>query len=143
MQGNPANKVQTVLYVRVSTEEQRQGLLIDSQIEEVECFANSQHWEVAGIYKDDGWTGSILARPELDRLRDDAAKGLFQRVLINDVDRLARDVTHLGIIKRDLERHGVQVIFRKLPGEQSPAYNLMVNILGSFAEFEKEQIADR
>jgi site-specific DNA recombinase len=143
MQGNPANNIRTVLYVRVSTEEQRQGLTIDSQIEELERFANSQHWEVAEIYKEDGWTGSILARPELDRLRDAAAKGLFQRVLINDIDRLARDVTHLGIIKRDLERHNVQVIFRKLPGEQSPAYNLMVNILGSFAEFEKEQIADR
>ncbi len=121
MQGNPANNVRTVLYVRVSTEEQREGKTIDSQIEELKRFANSQHWEVAEIYRDEGWTGGILARPELDRLRDDASKGLFLRVSINDIDRLARDVTHLGIIKRDLERHGVQVIFRKLPGEQSPA----------------------
>src|SRR5439155_15196819 len=77
------------------------------------------------------------------RLRDDAAKGLFDGIIINDVDRLARDVTHLGIIKRDLEKHHVQVIFRKLPAEQSPTNNLMVNILGSFAEFERELIADR
>src|SRR5229473_8331546 len=131
------------LYARVSTEEQREGQTIDSQIAELERFANDQHWEVAGIYKDDGWSGGILARPDLDRLRDDASKGLFTRVLINDVDRLARDVTHLGVIKRDLERHGVQVIFRKLPAEHSPTHNLMVNILGSFAEFERELIADR
>lgn len=137
-------KTKTVaLYGRVSTEEQREGQNIDSQIGELERFAASNAWPIAGIYKDEGWSGSVLARPELDRLRDDASKGLFDAVVFNDVDRLARDVTHLGIIKRDLERHGVQVIFRKLPTESSPSYNLMVNILGSFAEFERELIADR
>jgi len=47
------------------------------------------------------------------------AKGAFQAVLVNDVDRLARDVSHLGIVKRDLESQNVSVIFRKLPGEQA------------------------
>jgi site-specific DNA recombinase len=131
------------LYCRVSTEEQREGQTIESQTAELEKFAADKGWTVVGTYKDDGWSGSLIARPELDRLRDDASKALFQAVLINDVDRLARDVTHLGVIKRDLERHGVRVVFRKLPGEQSPTQNLLVNILGSFAEFEKELIADR
>lgn len=98
---------------------------------------------LSSLYKDEGWSGGVMARPELDRLRDDAGKALFDAVLINDVDRLARDVTHLGVIKRDLERLGVRVIFRKLPSETSPTHNLMVNILGSFAEFERELIADR
>jgi Recombinase/Resolvase, N terminal domain len=40
-------------------------------------------------------------------------------------------------------RKAVQVVFRKLPAEQSPTHNLMVNILGSFAEFERELILDR
>ncbi len=84
-----------------------------------------------------------MARPELDRLRDDSTKSMFDAVLVNDVDRVARDVAHLGIIKRDFERKKVNLIFRKLPGEQSPTHNLMVNILGSFAEFEKELINDR
>jgi DNA invertase Pin-like site-specific DNA recombinase len=76
-----------------------------------------------------------LARPELDRLRDDASKGAFDAVLINDVDRLARDVSHLGIVQRDFERRGS--ILRKLPTEISPTHNLRVTILGSFAEFEQ------
>src|SRR2546426_5634343 len=38
---------------------------------------------------------------------------------------------------------GVRVVFRKLPSEASPTHNLVVNILGSFAEFEWELIADR
>ena len=49
----------------------------------------------------------------------------------------------LGVIKRDLEKKGIRVIFRKLPSDTSPTYNLMVNILGSFAEFERELISDR
>lgn len=85
----------------------------------------------------------MMERPELDRLRDDAQGGKFDAVLINDVDRLARDVAHLGVIKRDLERKGIKVIFRKLPTDTSPTSNLMVNILGSFAEFERELISDR
>jgi len=140
------NNVQTLrvaLYARVSSEEQKEGQTIDSQIAEMERFAKEKGWQLAGIYKDEGWSGSLLGRPELDHLRDDASKGLFGIVLINDVDRLARDVSHLGIIKRDLERHSVQVVFKKLPSEKSPTYNLMVNILGSFAEFERELITDR
>ena len=85
----------------------------------------------------------MLVRPDLDRLRDDAIKHVFDAVIINDVDRLARDVTHLGIIKRDLERRGIQVIFRKLPSDNSPLSSFMVNILGSFAEFERAMIIDR
>lgn len=43
-------------------------------------------------YKDEGWSGALMARPHLDRLRDDAKRHLFDAVLINDVDRLAREV---------------------------------------------------
>jgi site-specific DNA recombinase len=131
------------LYSRVSTEEQRDGQTIESQIAELEQFARAQSWVIVDSYKDDGWSGSVMGRPELDRLRDDARRGRFQAVLINDVDRLARDVAHLAIIKRDLEVHKVQVVFRKLPPEATPMSNLMVNILGSFAEFERELIIDR
>lgn len=139
----PKPALRAALYARVSTEEQREGQTIDSQIAELERFAGTQNWPIVGTYKDDGWSGGVMERPELDRLRDDAQKGLFDAVLINDVDRLARDVAHLGVIKRDLERKGTKVIFRKLPTDTSPTSNLMVNILGSFAEFERELISDR
>lgn len=143
IQDNLPNNLRAALYARVSTEEQREGQTIDSQVAELTRFAEDKGWAIASVYKDEGWSGSLLGRPELDRLRDDASKDKFTIAVINDVDRLARDVTHLGVIKRDLERHGVQVVFRKLPAEKSPTQNLMVNILGSFAEFERELIADR
>src|SRR5665213_127021 len=136
-------QLRVAVYARVSTEEQREGQTINSQVAELEQFAQSKGWAIQAIYKDEGWSGSIMGRPALDRLRDDARSHRFQAVLINDVDRLARDVAHLGVIKRDLEKKGIRVIFRKLPSETSPTYNLMVNILGSFAEFERELISDR
>src|ERR1039458_4091631 len=131
------------IYARVSTEEQREGQTIDSQIAELERFSRDKGWPIVGIYKGRGSSAVIMERPALDRLRDSAQKGVIDAVLINDVDRLARDVTHLGVIKRGLERHGVKFIFRKLPSDESPTSNLMVNILGSFAEFERELISDR
>src|SRR5437870_12221491 len=112
MSENNSQSLRAALYARVSTEEQKEGQTIDSQISELERFAKEKGWQIAGIYKDEGWSGAILDRPELDHLRDDASKGMFGVVLINDVDRLARDVSHLGIVKRDLERHGVEVIFK-------------------------------
>jgi DNA invertase Pin-like site-specific DNA recombinase len=131
------------IYARVSTEEQREGQTIDSQIAELERFSRDKGWPIAGVYKDEGWSGGMMERPALDRLRDDAQNGVFLEVLIIDVDLLARDVAHLGFIKRYLERKGMKVIFRKLPSDTSPTSNLMVNILGSFAEFERELISDR
>ena len=112
--------LRVVLYARVSGEEQKQGHNIDSQVEELKQFAAQRDWSLVDEYRDEAWSGALLARPGLDRLRDDASKKMFDAVLINDVDRLARDVTHLGVIKRDLERSGVRVIFRKIPSENSP-----------------------
>jgi len=131
------------IYCRVSTEEQKEGGTIDSQIRELEDFAQANSHIITARYIDDGWSGGILNRPELDRLRDEADKGLFEAVLVNDVDRISRELAHLGIIKKDLEGKNIKLIFRKLPNNGDPISNFMVNMLGSFAEFERELIADR
>lgn len=143
MQQSSRDNTRVAIYARVSTEEQKDGRTIDSQISELVRHAEAKTWMVVEIYKDEGWSGSLLARPGLDRLRDDAFSRRFAKVLVNDVDRLARDVSHLGIIKRDLEKSDIEIIFRKLPAEKSPTQHLMINILGSFAEFEREMIIDR
>lgn len=139
--------IRVVLYARVSSEEQRDGKNIDSQVEELKSFIASKEkegWILAGEYKDNGWSGTTLARPELDRLRDDALMGKFDTVVVNDIDRMARDNTDLGLIKKDLIKKGIRLLFRKLPESQGVALdNLMVNVLGSFAEFEKTVIMDR
>jgi len=57
------------IYARVSTEEQKEGQTIDSQIAELERHARESGWEIREIYKDEGWSGAVMARPALDRLR--------------------------------------------------------------------------
>src|SRR5579871_4494638 len=99
-------RLRVALYTRVSSEEQKQGHTIDSQVAELRQFATQREWSIVAVFSDEAWSGAALARPALDRLRDEAHNKAFDAVLINDVDRLARDVTHLGIIKRDLERSG-------------------------------------
>lgn len=131
------------IYCRVSTEEQKEGGTIDSQIRELEDFAHANSHIITARYIDEGWSGAVIKRPELDRLRDEANNGLFEAVLVNDVDRLSRELTHLGIIKKDIERKNIKLIFKKLPNNGDPISNFMVNMLGSFAEFERELIADR
>ena len=100
MEPNQGPQTIAALYARVSTEEQRKGNTIESQVAELEKFAERNGWPIQGRYIDEGWSGALIARPELDRLRDDAGGGLFTVVLVNDVDRLARDVAHLGVIKQ-------------------------------------------
>ena len=143
MNNQPAKPQRCALYARVSTEEQKEGKNIDSQLAELRSHITTNGWIPAGEYIDDGWSGGLLARPELDRLRDDAEKGIFEAVVVNDVDRLGRDLTNLGVVRRDFERKGVKLLFRKLQNGDSPADSLMVNMMGTFAEFERTLIADR
>jgi site-specific DNA recombinase len=138
-----AQSFRVALYARVSSEEQKEGHTIDAQVVELERFAHEKNWQVIEIYKDESWSGADLNRPALNRLRDNASKGIFDAIVVNDVDRLARVAAHLWIIKRDLERQNIRVIFRKLPTEAGPTSDLMVNILASFAEFERAMILDR
>ena len=82
--------LRVAVYARVSTEEQKEGHTINSQVAELQRFARDGGYIIMKVYKDDGWSGSVIGRPALDQLRDDARGGEIQAVLINDVDRLAR-----------------------------------------------------
>lgn len=68
----PTNISRIAIYARVSTDEQREGQAIDSQIAELERYAKDKGILVVGTYKDEGWSGGVMARPNLDRLCDDA-----------------------------------------------------------------------
>src|SRR5205823_6521123 len=83
--------LRAAIYARVSTEEQKEGQTIDSQIAELERFSASQGWQVIDVYKDEGWSGALLARPQLDRLRagEQRTAPAFVLVDINNLPALA------------------------------------------------------
>src|SRR5438876_194762 len=128
--------MKVAIYARVSTEKQEQEHTIQSQIEELERYAKTNGHTVFDRHIDEGWSGSVLARPGLDKLRDDASKKLFAAVLIHSPDRLARNYVHQEILIEELKRRGVEVVFLNRPLADTPEDKMLQGMQGLFAEYE-------
>jgi len=85
--------MRVAIYVRVSTTRQAQQQTIEQQRERLVAHVEAQGWSLRGehIFRDDGYSGSVLARPGLDRLRDAARTRELDRVVVTAPDRLARN----------------------------------------------------
>jgi DNA invertase Pin-like site-specific DNA recombinase len=90
-------------------------------------------------------SGKDTQRPELEKLIDFAREG--DVVVVHSLDRLARNLDDLRAIVRRLTEKGVRVEFVKeqltFSGEDSPMANLLLNVMGAFAEFERSLIRER
>ena len=95
--------MKVALYARVSTEKQEEEKTIESQIAELVNYAQEKEYVIIDRYIDNGYSGTLLARPELDRLRDDAPKGLFEAVIIHSPDRLARRYVWQEVVIEELK----------------------------------------
>ena len=133
------------VYVRVSTQRQQQAQTIEQQLERLRAHISAQGWSLAEehIFRDDGYSGAKLNRPGLDSLRDRAAMAEFELVLITSPDRLARKYIHQALILEELERHGCRVEFLDRPMSDDPHDQLVLQIRGAVAEYERTLIADR
>ena len=128
---------------RVSTNRQEKEATIESQIAELEFWASENDCVIVERYIDDGWSGEILARPELDRLRDDASKGIWESVVFVDRDRLARKLSLQELVIDELVEKDVEIIFLNEPLADNPEGRIMQQIKGVFAEYERAKIAER
>jgi site-specific DNA recombinase len=134
------------IYARVSTPQQEREATIESQLAELRRHAREQEYELseAHVFADQGISGTQLARPGLDRLRDEAAERAFEVALILTPDRLARQYVHQCVVIDELKRQGVQVVFiNQPPGDDSPQTHMMLGIQGIFAEYERSLITER
>jgi site-specific DNA recombinase len=132
-------------YVRVSTQRQAQAQTIEQQLERLRAHGHAQGWQLADehVFRDDGYSGAQLARPGLDRLRDCVAQGAVGRILITSPDRLARNYVHQVLLLEELERYGCQVEFLDRPMSQDPHDQLLLQIRGAVAEYERTLITER
>jgi site-specific DNA recombinase len=137
--------MRVAIYVRVSTKGQMLTQSIEQQIERLQAYIATQGWtlESEHIYRDDGHSGAKLNRPGLDSLRDHAALAEFEQVLITAPDRLARNYVHQVLIIEELGRRGIQVEFLDRPMSNDPHDQLLLQIRGAVAEYERTLIADR
>jgi site-specific DNA recombinase len=133
------------VYVRVSTRNQADQHTIEQQLERLCGHIQKQGWNLAveNIFRDDGYSGSTLHRPGLDRLRDQAAMNTFDLVLVTAPDRLARKYVHQVLLIEELEQKGCQVEFLDRPMSQDPHDQLLLQIRGAVAEYERTLISER
>ena len=133
------------LYARVSTDKQKEEGTIESQIAALLDFAEAQKYTIAGQlhFIDNGYSGSNLVRPGLERLRDFAHEGQLETILVLSPDRLSRRYVHQVLLTEELERQGVEVRFLKGIQASTPEERLLAQFQGMFAEYERTQIVER
>ncbi len=137
--------MRVALYARVSTQRQAQAQTVEQQLDRLKNHANQQSWLLSSelIFRDDGYSGASLKRPGLDRLRDRAAARDLDVVLITAPDRLARNYVHQVLLLEELEQHGCRVQFLDRPMSQDPHDQLLLQIRGAVAEYERTLITER
>ncbi|HEY5430626.1 MAG TPA: recombinase family protein, partial [Solirubrobacteraceae bacterium] len=134
------------IYARVSTDHQRAQGTIQSQVAELRELARARGLTVGPelVFCDDGVSGATLIRPALERLRDGAAEGSFEVLLCHSPDRLARRYAYQVLLLDELARAGVEVVFAlQDEGARTPEGELMRQMQGMIAEYERAQIAER
>ena len=139
-----ANTKSAVIYARVSTLEQVDGTSLQTQVETCERYARGCGYRVIDRFVDEGVSGAKASRPALDQLMQKAKSGKIDVVVVAKLDRFGRSMRHLSELLGQLDDLGVTFVsVAESFDSSSPSGRLQRNILGSFAEFEREQIRDR
>ncbi len=133
------------IYARVSSDQQREAHTIASQTAALIEWAKTLDLEVptAWIVEDEGYSGATLERPGLERVRDLAAEGQIQAVLVYSPDRLSRKYAYQILLIEELARHGVETRFLNAPQGATAEDQLLVQFQGMIAEYERAQILER
>lgn len=133
------------IYLRVSTEDQvKEGYSLEVQREYLEAFAEREEVEASKIYQDDSISGYSTERPALKALLKDAKDRKFDLVLVYKIDRFSRNLKDLLNLVDELSSYSVG--FKSATESfdtTTSAGKLMFQQLGSFAEFERNRIAER
>jgi len=138
--------LETGIYVRVSTEEQAQeGFSIRAQEQKLRDFVRIKEWSLYKIYADEGISGkNITERPAINELIEDIKKGYVKNVLVFKIDRLTRNTADLISLIDLFNKYGCS--FNSLNESidtQTATGRMFIKIIGIFAEFERENIAER
>jgi len=137
--------IRVAIYARVSTQEQAvEGTSLDYQAEQLTAYCQAQGWTITGKYVDPGFTGKDGERPGLKRVLRDAGLGLFDKVIVFKLDRLARNLRLMLEIEDKLKSKGVSLHSVKESLDTSSAIGRTVfQVLGLTSEWERDAIIER
>src|SRR5215207_3481904 len=133
------------IYARVSSEQQATSNTIDSQIAALEARLTQDGLCLTpeGRFADEGYSGATLVRPALERLRDAVAAGNLDRLYVHSPDRLARRYAYQVLLIDEFHRAGVEIVFLNRPIGLSPEDDLLLQVQGMVAEYERAKILER
>jgi site-specific DNA recombinase len=140
-----ANALRAAFYARVSSDKQAEEDTIASQV-----AALKERFHLDNVYVeedlsfiDDGYSATTLVRPALERLRDLAATGMLDRLYVHSPDRLARKYAYQVLLLDEFQRGGVEVIFLNHAIGETPEDQLLLQVQGMVAEYERAKLLER
>ena len=139
------NPTQVAIYARVSSEQQAEAHTVASQVAALRERVAADGLTVSEAMQclDEGYSGATLVRPALERLRDVIAAGSVDRLYVHSPDRLARKYAYQVLLVDEFRRAGVEVIFLNRALGQSPEDDLLLQVQGMIAEYERAKIIER
>ena len=136
-----SNKIKKALiYCRVSTTEQAEGYSLDAQEKFCRRFTEGNGYQIAGVYRDEGKSGTNLNRPALQDLLSKCQEDKsISGIIVQETDRLARNTKDHLTIRAILQKAGVKLISVAQPMlDDSPEGNMIDTILASVNQFQSD-----
>jgi site-specific DNA recombinase len=136
---------EVAFYARVSSEQQTTAQTILSQVAALRERILEDGLVLLPEHEfiDEGYSGATLLRPALERLRDLIATGVLDCVYVHSPDRLARKYAYQVLLVDEWQRAGVEVLFLNRALGQSPEDDLLLQVQGMVAEYERAKILER
>src|SRR6476660_7644909 len=137
--------IRAAIYARVSSEQQVTDSTINSQIAALEARLAQDGLSLLPDehFCDEGYSGATLVRPALERLRDAVAACHYDRIYVHSPDRLARRYAYPVLLIDEFRRAGVEVVFLNRSIGLSPEDDLLLQVQGMLAEYERAKILER
>lgn len=139
-------QIEVALYKRVSTEDQaREGHSLDEQERLMRNLCELQNYKVYKVYSDEGFSGKeTTKRKQFNKMMSDMKAGKFKKIIAIKLDRITRNLYDFVSFTRTTEKYncGFEFVLEKFD-TTSPSGRMILNILGVFAQFEREMIRER
>lgn len=144
LEANEKNR-KCALYVRVSTSMQSEdGESLDEQIYKLKNQCKLRDWHTYEIYREEGFSGKNLKRPEFQRMLEDIKKGKINTVIVKKLDRLSRSILDFENVFNTFNEMGVDLITVQEQFDSStPIGRAALRIVLTFAQLEREQTSER
>ncbi len=135
--------MRAALYARVSTDDQAvEGFSLDAQFKRLEAYCRVRGWEIAGHYRDEGYSGRNIRRPEYERMLSEMDS--WDVLLVLKMDRIHRNSVNFARMMDDLRDNGKEFNSVQEKFDTTTAMGRFVmDIMQRIAQLESEQIGER